>query len=242
MKTIGYLILAAAVASVSAQSRTLAAGGSGLSSGGSAVSTISQPTLLYGGGVASPYLYGGYSGTTVAGSYLRGLADVIRSTGERNLANSAAAINWSTARQHEIENYHLWVTTYFDARNINREYREAANRRERGNPANFVRYAHLEAPKPLNNSQLDAVTGQIRWPILLTSADFSQQRAILEKIFSTRAYRGVLGADDYLAAVRTIGDMTVELTNFVTSVPPQSYTEAKGFLRSLAYEARLPAG
>ncbi len=242
MRTIGHLVLAGAVVvSLSARSPTFAADGNGMSSAKNQASTIS-PTLFYGGGVASPFWYGGYAGATVAGAYLRGLADVIRSVGERNLANSAAAVNWSTARQHEIENYRLWVVTYLETRDINREHREAAAKRERGNPANFTRYAQIEAPKPLSNLQLDSATGQLRWPTLLTSADFARKRAILEKIFAARAYRGVLGAEDYLLAVRTIDEMTSELKSFVASVPPQAYMDSRTFLRSLAYEARLPAG
>jgi hypothetical protein len=240
MRTIGYLILTAAVVAGTSARPTFAAVAGGVSTTGTAVTTASQLTPVYGG--AGAYMSGYGYGATVEGQYLRGWADVIRSVGERTLATSRAAINWSIARQHEIENYHLWATTYLETRDFNRQYRVAAARRERGNPANLVRYAQIEAPKPLSNLQLDKVTGQIRWPTLLTSVDFASKRAVLEKIFAARAYRGVLGAEDYVLAVRTVDEMKDELRSFVTSVPPQAYAEAKGFLRSLSYEARLPTG
>jgi hypothetical protein len=249
MKTIGYLTLAAVVAtSVSARAQMFAPRGNGMgprenaaTPTGSVLSWNNQSTIPYPGGWGG-YGYWGYQGTTVAGSYARGLAAVIRAKGDYNLATSAAAVNWSVARNREIENDKLWTKTYLDMRDINSQYRLAQIRRERGNPADFARYAKIEAPKPLTNLQLDAVTGHIQWPMLLATADFGPRRAVLEKIFAVRAYRGVLGAEDYLDAVRVIDEMATQLADSITSVPPQVYMNARTFLRSLAYEARLPAG
>jgi hypothetical protein len=242
MRNIGYLMLATLLGSAAfAPARTIAADNV-LTAQDSALSSNDQSTIPYPGGGWGGYGYWGYQGTTVAGSYGRALAAVIRAKGDYNLATSAAAVNWSVARRREIENHKLWAVTYFETRDINREYREAANRRERGNPADYVRYAREGTPKPLTNLQLDAVTGQIRWPMLLTSPQFAEQRAFLERIFAARAYRGVLGADDYLAAIRITDQMSVGLADLITTVPPQAYMNARTFLRSLAYEARLPAG
>jgi hypothetical protein len=250
MRNIGYLMMAAVAASAFAAAPTFAAGGVAMNGGGNAMTATgsvlspnSQSTIPYpGGGWGGGYGYWGYQGTTIAGSYARGLAAVIRAKGDYNMATSAAAVNWSVARGREIENDRLWVKTYFDLREMNRAYRLAEIKRQRGNPADFARYAQAGRPKLLSNRQLDAVTGQIRWPILLTAAGFDQQRAALEKIFTARAYRGVLGADDFISAVRTIDKMSVQLADNITNVPPQAYVDARSFLRSLAYEARMPAG
>jgi hypothetical protein len=263
MKTIGYLMLAAVVAaSVLAQAQTFAQGGNTVIQKGHTAATAANPAVQVGatatttGSVILPDNlsvitypgssgwsgYWGYQGTTVEESFARGLASVIRAKGEYNLATSAAAVNWSVARHREIENNKQWVYAYFELRDLNKAHREAELQRQRGNPADYPRYAHQEAPKPLSNHDLDAVTGKIRWPILLTAADFEQQRAVLEKVFAARAYHGVLGAEDFLAAVRTIDAMSAALSDQVTSVPPQAFSNARTFLRSLAYEARLPAG
>jgi hypothetical protein len=232
MKTIGYLILAAAAAaSLSARAQTFTSGGS--------VPYVPAP-IPYTGGYSS-YSWGSPSSNPIEG-FRRGLAEVIRAQGEYNLATSAAAVNFSEARRREIDNDKLAVQTYFELREVNRQQREAEIKRQRGNPEDFVRYAQAGKPKQLTNQQLDAVTGQIHWPVLLTGSDFDQQRAALEKVFAARAYHGILDAEDFLNAIHVIDEMSASLAEHIRSLPPQEYVQAKSFLRSLAYEARLPAG
>ena len=103
----------------------------------------------------------------------------------------------------------------------------------------------MRKPENRNNSaidELDAVTGQIHWPVLLTGSEFDQQRAALEKVFAARAYHGVLGAEDFLNAVHVIDEMSATLAEHIRTFPRKSTSRPKSFLRSLAYEARLPAG
>lgn len=207
----------------------------------SALSPNDQSTIAYPGGGYGGYGYWGYEGTTVAGSYARGLASLVRSVGDYRLASSAAAVNWSVARNRNIQNDKLWVDTYLALRDTNYQYRLAQIKRDRGDPRKFAHYARLEAPKPLANNQLDTMTGQIQWPILLTGPEFAAQRATIEKLFIARAYHGTLTADDYLAAARTIDQMSAQLSNRIATVPPQTYMNARTFLKSLAYEATRPA-
>jgi hypothetical protein len=234
MKIIGYLLLAAAATtSTFAQAPTSTRAGSNLTP------YVPPPIPYTGGG----YGYGWWSrSSTAAEGYGRGLAEVIRAKGDYNLATSAAAVNFSEARRREIENDKAWTQTYFEMREVNRQQRDAEIKRQRGNPADFARYAQAGKPKPLSNRELDAVTGEIHWPILLTAANYEPQRAALAKIFAARAYHGVLKSEDFLSAVRTIDDISAGLTARINEVPPQQFVEARRFLRSLAYEARMPAG
>ena len=233
MRLIGYLILAvAAAASMSARGQTMTSGGGGM--------PYVPPPIPYSGGYSS---YGwGSSSTTPVEGFRRGLAEVIRAQGEYNLATSAAAVNFSEARRREIDNDKLAVQTYFELRETNRQQRDAEIKRQRGNPEDFVRYAQAGKPKQLSSQQLDAVTGQIHWPVLLTGAEFDQQRAALEKVFAARAYHGILGAEEFLNAVHVIDEMSTSLAQRIQTLPAQEFVQAKSFLRSLAYEARLPAG
>jgi hypothetical protein len=211
---------------------------------------LAQAQVLTPGGSTPPYVpppyYGGnlypvQTSTPIEG-IAHGLADVIRSIGDANLSNSAAAINISEARRREIENRKQWTETYFALRDVNRQYREAEIKRQRGNPEDWIRYARAGKPKALGNRDLDVVTGEIRWPILLTGKDFDAQRVQLEKLFANRAYRGVMGADDFLSAGRLSGEMLASLKGRIRDYPPQKYVAAKRFLESLTYEAGLPAG
>ena len=235
MKTIGFLVVLAAGAATSVFAQAQAP-----TQGGSNMSPYVPPPIPYYAGYGS-YGWWSRSSTPVEG-FRRGLADVIRAAGDYNLSSSAAAVNLSEARRREIENDQAWTQTYFAMRDVNREQREAQLKRQRGNPEDFPRYAQAGKPKLLDNRDLDAVTGQIRWPILLTAADFDQQRVVVEKVFAARAYHGILNAEDFLNAVRTIDEMSALLADRIRTVPGQDYVQAKRFLRSLAYEARMPAG
>ena len=227
MKAIASLV-AIAVLAVLAQAETPTSGGGFIPGIG-----------FHGDGYDYPY---SYHSSTLQEGYARGIGDVIRAEGEYNLATSAAAVNFSEARRRQIENQKLWTQTYFEIREYNRQQRDAEIKRERGSPEDWIRIAQAGKPKRLDNRDLDAVTGQIRWPILLTGDNFEQQRALLEKTFAARAYHGVLCAEDFLNALQVIDEMFTNLKDNIQSLPAQEYVEAKRFLRSLAYEARLPAG
>jgi hypothetical protein len=233
MKTMGYLVLAA-VAAMSGFAQAQAP-----SSGGSGLTPYVPPPIPYAGGYGDDWFYGASTPFEGVG---RGIAAVIRAKGQYNLATSAAAVNFSEAYRRSIENAKLWTQTYYEMRELNRQERDAAIKRARGNPEDFVRYAQAGKPKPLSNRDLDAVTGQIRWPVLLTAGDFDPQRNFLEKAFAARAYHGVLRAEDFVNTIRVIDQMTDGLKQRIDMFPPQEYVEAKRFLRSLAYEARMPAG
>ena len=73
----------------------------------------------YGGGG-----YGGYSSPgTAAGSAMQGMASCMQAAGERNLANSAAAVNMTQAEKQRIQNYDASVNSYFQMREVNRDAR-----------------------------------------------------------------------------------------------------------------------
>jgi len=167
---------------------------------------------------------------------------MITGLGQYNLATSAAAVNLSEARRSEIANDKLWTQTYFQMRDVNRQNREAEIKRQRGNPEDWARYAQAGKPKPLGSQDLDAVTGEIRWPILLGLPGFAAQRARLEKAFADRAYHGVMGAEDYLVVRQLTDEMLAGLKDRVADLPPQQYVVARRFLESLAFEASQPAG
>ncbi len=178
--------------------------------------------------------------STAEEGYLRGMADVARVHAQANLDNSAAAVNYSVARQNEIQNRSRWTQTYFEMRRMNRAYRAE----ERGPPPSMqdlVRYAQVGKPERLRPSQLDCVSGRIQWPLLLQREEFAQGRAELEAVFAARAQQGGIGVDDYLKIRQTTDQMKAELKAELRQVPPSQYEIAKRFLESLAYEADLPA-
>jgi hypothetical protein len=205
--------------------------------GGSATSTPYLPPLDYGNGYDS-----WYHSSTAGEGYARGLGELFRSGGVYNLYSSAAAINLAEARRREIENDKAWVQAYFELRDYNTQKRDAQLKRDRGNPDDWTRLARAVAPKPLDSHDLEIVTGKLHWPILLTAREFAPQRATLEKLFADRAYRGILEAEDFVAAVHVTDDMLASLKGQINDVPSKQYLAARRFLESLAYEAGQPAG
>jgi hypothetical protein len=222
MKTPVFLILAAVAVGVAvADSKT----------------DIVQPPSQnnYGGGYPTYYR----SSTAAEGS-MRGMADVVRSQGQANLSNSAAAINYSQARSNEIDNRRQATETYFDMRRMNKAYRDS-ERKPKPSMEDLVRYAQAGKPKRLSPSELNPVTGTIRWPILLRSDEFTDNRAKLEKAFAERASHGVVGTDDYMKIKKTTAAMQADLKKQIRKAVPDQYMVAKRFLESLAFEAGLPA-
>lgn len=178
--------------------------------------------------------------STLEEGSMRGMADLVRSQGQANLDHSAAAINYSLARQNEIQNRARWTRTYFEMRRMNRAYRA----QERGPPPgmqDLVRYAQAGKPTRLGPDLLDCVSGRIQWPLLLQAEQFASGRAVLEGVFAQRAQQGGIGVEDYLEIRRTTGQMKAALKDQLRQVPPSQYVIAKRFLESLAYEADLPA-
>jgi hypothetical protein len=178
--------------------------------------------------------YGGYGGTTAAGSSMQGMASVISAKGDYNLSTSAAAINYTQAQKNYIENRQLATNTYFEMRATNKAYTKA----ERGPPPTKEQMARLAAegkPKPLASYELDAVSGQIAWPIALTGDQYAASRAELEQLSTKRSHYGGLSAADQNRAGQTIDSMSQILGSSIKDTPPQQYLAAKNFLKSLMF-------
>ena len=233
MRVLAYLAAGTlAIGALVAQAQTTTVSGAKIAP----ISVVPSVTGPYTG-----YPYGYFSSTPAEG-YARGIADVIRAKGDYNLSSSAAAVNLSIARQQEIENEKKWTQTYFEIRDINRQVFESQQKRRRGTPEDWIRYAEAGKPKRLSPTELDAVTGEIHWPMLLSVQDYSGQRIELEKAFAERAYHGVMEADTFLKVLQMTDELTASLKTQIRDVPSEKFLVAMRFLESLAYEAGQPAG
>ena len=198
------------------------------------------PAVPYWGG--NPY-WGGYSyrSSTPGESYARGLADWVRARGEYNRLSSEAAINLEEARARAIVNAKDAVDAYFQIRQKNRDYRQA-ERGPRPTPEQLERYAQAARPTPLSPSELDTVTGRVRWPILLRDDRFASLRAEMEELLDRWAVSRNLGelksfgTEQHLAVRRAIGQMEDELRANVRTLPPHDYASSQQFLTSLEYQ------
>ncbi|MEN6457357.1 MAG: hypothetical protein ABFC63_00295 [Thermoguttaceae bacterium] len=188
-------------------------------------------TSVYGGN--GPW--GGYGGaTTAAGSALNGMAGVISAAGQRNLLNSAAAVNWTEAQKNDIENRQRWTNAYFEMRATNRAA-AAADRSPRLTMEQIARLAKDGAPKPLNTSHLDPVSGGIKWPSALQQPMFDTQRNEIDRVLATQARYGVLSYSDQTKIREDIKTIFEQLKSQIDQIPPTEYVACRNFLRSVSY-------
>ncbi len=190
-------------------------------------------TNVYGGGG-----WGGYGGgaSTAAGSALNGMAGVISAQGQRNLSNSAAAVNMTQAQKNEIQNRQQWTDTYFNMRATNK----AATAAERGptpTMEQMARYAQEGVPKPLSTSQLNPVSGGLNWPDVLQQPSFQAQRNEIDQLLAKLARYGALSYADQTKVHQTVDAMFGQLKAQIDQVPPMDYVACRSFLRSVNYAA-----
>ena len=184
---------------------------------------------------------GGYHASTAAEGYARGMGDVIRSVGIARMDSSQAAINYSQAKQQEIENRKQWTQTYFDMRRINREAR-AAERGPKRTKEDWIRLAQAGMPERLSPSELDSVGGRLTWPILLRKDEYAKDRAVIDRAFENRATTGTISPQDYEAVQQATDSISKQMKKEIRDVSSLDYTTAKRFLRNLTYDSRKPAG
>jgi hypothetical protein len=190
--------------------------------------------------------YGGYGGfggyedahsSTLEEGVLRGSADFIRSLGLGIAAAGQGAVSFEEANRQAAENRAKWIQTYYDARRLNKEYQEAVRRMPDSDSVR--RYLEAQRPKRFTWYEL-GVAGDLHWPAHLMSPKFASHREQIEKLFSERAYRGILSSQEQALIDELADEMIEELKEDIDDLRPRDYVKAKQFLVSLKHEARLP--
>jgi hypothetical protein len=193
---------------------------------------VPPPSMgMYGGG---GYGYGAGAGSTVAGSAMTGMANVVSAMGDYNLSTSAAAVNLTQAEKQEIQNRQLYTNTYFEMRETNRRAREAESA-PRHSAEQLARIAREAAPKPLSPDAMNDVTGKLAWPGILQTDAFASDRKKLEGLFGSYSQLGNLNYSDQVETRKIITDMAKHLKTNIRSMPATQYTECKNFLKSLMF-------
>ena len=196
-----------------------------------------QPWPYYGGGGSG--VYGGYAprSATAGESYLRGTSDLVRSAGEKNLLDSQAAQGFEQARSMELDNRVKYADTYFERRRINQQYKEET-RKPPPTQEQIYRMAKQAAPSRLTPSQVDPVSGQLKWPPLLTTDQFETEREIIDPLMAKLTRDGHLDYQDSLDVRKACDRMKKQLVAIIRDVPPQDQMHANSFVNQLEYEVR----
>jgi hypothetical protein len=182
------------------------------------------------------------AGTTPPGSFLQGLASVVRAEGDYNLSTSAAAVNWTAAARQGIQNQKDFVEAYFAIRAFNRQAREAESARDRQITQEWLRFHPSVKPKRLSPSELDPVSGTINWPMPLQNDELTSVRQDIQKAFAERHQLGMMGYNNYRMVQQVTNGLLIQMLDRIQTFAPSEYIQAKKFLEALIYEAGLPLG
>lgn len=185
-----------------------------------------------GSALAQPYWGGHYSSTPVEGAQ-RGMADVIRSQGMNNLANSEAAINLGQARSQNIDNQVKATNAYWEKKNI---YEQNMAPRRYEEHQEYQKHRARVQLKPITNKDLDPTTGAIAWQPIHKEARYSEFRDPLDELFARRAQYGELSSDDYLQAKQLIKDFRMAITANKSVYPEAPLRSSLRFLLKLDRE------
>ncbi|GMQ80132.1 MAG: hypothetical protein BMS9Abin04_076 [Planctomycetia bacterium] len=195
--------------------------------------------------LVAQYDYGGYGGgyyrsSTVGESHARGMADLVRSAGDANLKNSEAAGNYEDARAKNFDNRLKYTETYFQQKQLNREYRKA-KRGPRPDPEQLYRRTRARMPDRPTPNELDPVFGRIKWPRYLQQDEFASDRMTLEKLFSERASgEGSSKTDQKI--IEAADAMVDTLRKIAKRNVTDGTITANKFIRSLKHEMRFSPG
>jgi len=186
----------------------------------------------------NPYGYGG--GGTVAGNYMYGMSNVIRSSGEYNLYTSMAGVNNEEARSRYLDNKKKWTQDYFQMQEqrqkLDAQQREAA----RHSPEALNVAAKSALPRALPPDALDPLTGHINWPEPLLGSEFEKSRNEIERLLELRAKtsHGAGAKGEVRAATQEMASL---LRQQVAKIPANAYMSARKFLDSLDFAVRTNA-
>ncbi|MDZ4685546.1 MAG: hypothetical protein SH850_10825, partial [Planctomycetaceae bacterium] len=183
----------------------------------------------------------GYTGSTPAESYARGMSEVIRAEGDAYEAATRGAINYEQARASYMENKLRWHEISLQRQQMGEQQRAqnaaaeraARERRQASNPE--------KPPELLSDGQYDRATGAVHWPELLATEAFADQRAKLDEALKVKSHTG----ENFQVNQQIINltqDMQTRLKGRIRDVPSSTYLEARKFLDQLGREARMGLG
>ena len=181
-----------------------------------------------------------FPGRTALGDQLRGEADLTRATGEANLNTSKAGINVQTANSMGLDNRLKYVETFHEMRRINRANR-AIEWGPRPTMEQIVKMARMDMPKRLSSIELDPVTGEISWPLVLKDSIYKPHTQEIQNRFVERATgENSIGYEQVSAIESNFAELKEFLRDNIDKYAARRYGQARSFLDSLAKEYEMP--
>jgi hypothetical protein len=185
--------------------------------------------------------YGGYGmnyASTAGEGYAIGMADMVRSAGMATLMTGVAADKFEDARSKYIGNT-VQATQAFIDRNRMLDSYQASLRRPPPSSEQLYRMAQIGLPQALSANQLDPVSGNIVWPVVLRDEPFASYRETTQDFFHNAVTNPQsFSYDSYNKLREASGDCLADLKSRIKDYRPNDYIQAKKFVESLTYAAQ----
>lgn len=182
--------------------------------------------------------YGGYYASTPGEGAAMGMAAMVASSGMATLMGSKAAVNVQEAGSIYIDNTVKATQAYIDRKRMLASYQDSL-RKPPPSEEQLYRMAQIGLPKNLGANQLDPVSGDIAWPVVLRDEPFASYRDTAQKFFHEAVANSQNFTYDSYSQLRESSDECLaELKSRIKSYRPNDYIQAKKFVESLAYAAQ----
>ena len=167
-----------------------------------------------------------------------------RSKGQYQLDTSKARINNAQANAMDMQNRKQLSKDYLETQNVNKQDRfgDYADRKKQHEKDALFQYGSEGRPTRLTSSELDPVTGQVTWPIVLEAPAFSQYTKPIDEAFVTRAEtKSRFNYKTYKQVNKDCDGIDDELRSQMKEIGTNDYATAKGFVKRLKREVRNAA-
>lgn len=189
-------------------------------------------------GYGYPGFYGGGYASTAGEGFAIGMADCVRAAGMATLMTSMAASNVEDARSKYIDNQMKATQGYIDRQRMLQSY-QSSLRKPPPTAEQLYRLAQQGLPSALSASQLDPVTGDIKWPVVLRDEQFDSYRESTQNFFHEAvANPHTFSYGSYNQLQQGSSDCLALLKSRIKEFRPNDFIEAKKFVDSLTYAAQ----
>jgi hypothetical protein len=181
--------------------------------------------------------YGGYASTAGEGAAI-GMADMVRAAGMATLMTSRASVNVEDARSKYIDNEMKATQAWIDRQHMLKSYQDSI-RKPPPTSEQLYRMAQMGRPAGLSAKQLDPVSGDIAWPVVLRDDAFASYRDTAQTLFHDAVAKPeTFSYGSYSQFQEASDECLAELKSRLKEYRPSDYIEAKKFVESLRYVAQ----
>lgn len=190
--------------------------------------------------VQQPLGYGFNFGVgTYESSVLEGRGKLLQGAGSYNLSTAQAIDTLEMARSKSIQNDRDAIEARYTIKRINDSYRAQKYSQERMSPELLSRVIKAKRPDPLSAAEYNRQTGELVWPSVLMTPEYSVDRRAIEQAFAHRSGKNEgLAANFHREVSQSVQRMHGKRLSQIDSLSTTDSIAARRFLKGVEYEAR----